>query len=239
MRPLPATSPRSRWLPTLAAFLLAGLCLLLGQWQWGKAERKQAQGRLYAQAGGLPELDWAGAQMLGVTALYRRVHLEGEFIWSYRVWLDNRVRAGRAGYHLVVPLHLTQGDIVLVNRGWRPVGADRQRLPELRSPSGRQQVVGILVPAQGRYLELGGLPDTGRLWQNLDMARYRAWFDAGLPDLLLLETGTARDGLVRDWPPPDLGAERNRAYAVQWLTLAVLSLGLWGYFSLWNRGRAQ
>lgn len=225
---------RPRWLPPLAAVLLAVLCLVLGRWQWDKADHKQAQGRLYHLAGGMPELDWAGAQMLGAAAHYRRVHLEGEFIWSYRIWLDNRVQAGRAGYHLVVPLHLEQGQVLLVNRGWRPVGVDRSRLPEVPLPAGRQRVVGILAPAQGRYLELSGLPDTGRLWQNLDMARYRAWFDAGLPDLLLLETSGAGEGLVQDWPPPDLGAERHRAYAVQWFALAALSLGLWGYFSWWK-----
>ena len=34
------------------------------------------------------------------------------------------------------------------------------------------------------------------------------------------------DGLIRDWPRPDLGVEMHESYALQWYSLAALSVVL-------------
>jgi cytochrome oxidase assembly protein ShyY1 len=34
------------------------------------------------------------------------------------------------------------------------------------------------------------------------------------------------DGLVRDWSRPDAGVEKHESYALQWYSLAVLSIVL-------------
>jgi surfeit locus 1 family protein len=227
-------------MPTLAAVLFAVLTITLGQWQWGKAERKAILQASHDEGGRLAVLNWKEVEAMGEAALYRRVRLRGHFAFDYQVLLDNRVQAGRAGYHVVTPLRLDQGGAVLVNRGWLEAEADRRRLPQVAAPNGPQEVEGILVQAQGRYLELARGGDTGPVWQNLDMERYRAWFGgdsgAGLLDWLVLQTSPAGDGLVRDWPQPDLGIARHRSYAVQWFSLCALILGLWGYFVLVKRG---
>ncbi|NTV97257.1 MAG: SURF1 family protein [Thiobacillus sp.] len=228
---------RPFWLPTLATLLVAGLTILLGQWQWHKAETKAAQRAGYDRAMAEPVLSWDEARALGEAALYRRVRLQGEFAGEYQVWLDNRILQGRAGYHLVVPLRLEGGGAVLFNRGWRAAEAER-RLPAIATPAGRQTVEGILVHARSRYLELAPEQPVGGLWQNLDLDRYRAWYGNDLPDWLVLRTDMAGDGLVRDWPEPDAGIERHRAYAVQWFSLAALVVWLWFYFGLvkgWRR----
>ena len=38
------------------------------------------------------------------------------------------------------------------------------------------------------------------------------------------------DGVVRNWPPPDLGAARNYRYMLQWIAFAVVALALWTWF---------
>ena len=232
-------SARPVWLPTLAAVVFAALTATLGQWQWGKAEMKAARQASYDEGGRLPVLSWREAEGLGEAAFYRRVQLSGRFDVEYQVLLDNRVQAGRAGYHVIIPLRLEQGGVVLVNRGWREAGADRSQLPKVSAPGGPQVVEGMLVHAQGRYLELAKGMDAGPVWQNLDMDRYRTWFGersgTELPDLLVLQTSLARDGLVRDWPKPDLGIPRHRSYAVQWFSLCALIVGLWGYFVVVKR----
>jgi len=207
---------------------------MLGQWQWSKAETKTALAERYGQAGRLSTLNWAEAMALGDAALYRRVRLQGSFAAEFRILLDNRVSHGRAGYHAVVPMRLDPGGAVLVNLGWLPTG-DRRQLPEIVPPTGTQTVEGLLVPARARYLELADAGGAGRLWQNLDLARYRVWFGAELPDRLLLRTDSAADGLVRDWPAPDAGVAKHRAYAGQWFSLSGLSVGLWLYFAVLKR----
>lgn len=232
---------RPRWLPTLGAAVLAILTAILGQWQWGKAELKAARQAVYAEGGRQPVLAWREARALGPAATYRRVRVAGRFLGDYLVLLDNRVRAGRAGYHVLTPLALEGDGAVLVNRGWLAAAVDRRREPAVGTPAGPLELEGILVRAQGRYLELARDTGAGQVWQNLDLARYRAWLgvgETGLPDWLLMQTSPAADGLARDWPPPHLGLERHRAYAVQWYALCALTVGLWAYFVLVKRGRA-
>ncbi len=224
------SSARPPWLPTLAALLVAALTTSLGEWQSQRAETKQALGAMYERARQLPALNWAQVQAIGESARYRRLRISGEFDPAFQIWLDNRVHQGRAGYHLILPLRLDDGASLLVNRGWHAANADRGQLPSPATPSARQTLEGILIPAQSRYLELAQATPAEPVWQNLDLDRYRAWFDSSLPDWLLLQTSPADDGLTRDWPQPDVGVTRHRIYAAQWYSLAALSVGLWLYF---------
>jgi len=41
--------------------------------------------------------------------------------------------------------------------------------------------------------------------------------------LLLQQTSDTGDGLVREWPQPAVGSERNRGYAFQWYALAAMA----------------
>lgn len=230
---------RPVWLPTLAALCCAVLTAMLGQWQWHKAELKTALRAGYDRSASLPALAWGEVAALGEAALYRRVRLTGEFAAGYQILLDNRVLHGQAGYHVVVPMRLAGGAAVLVNRGWQAVG-DRSRLPVVGTPAGRQTVEGLLVHARSRYLELAAGAESGPVWQNLDLDRFRTWFGGDLSDWLLLQTPPASaDGLVRDWPAPDIGVARHRSYAVQWFSMSGLSVGLWLYFVVLKRWSAR
>lgn len=230
---------RPVWLPTLVAVVLAALTATLGQWQWGKAELKAARQAVYDEGERLPVLSWEEAVSLGTGAFYRRVRVSGRFLPDYMVLLDNRVQDGRAGYHVLTPLGVGQDVGVLVNRGWVEALGDRRQVPEVGTPAGEQTVEGLLVHAQGRYLELADGGEAGTVWQNLDLDRYRAWVGGPgggvLSDWLLLQTSSARDGLVRSWPKPDLGIARHRSYAVQWFSMCALVVGLWIYFVVVKR----
>lgn len=230
---------RPVWLPTLAAVVFAALTATLGQWQWRKAEVKAARQSVYDAGGRLPVLAWREAAALGEAALYRRVRVSGRFLADHRVLLDNRIQDGRPGYHVIVPLALAQGGILLVNRGWLAAAADRRQVPQVATPAGEQTLEGTLVHARTRYLELAPTGASGPVWQNLDLERYRAWLGglggADLPDWLLLQSSPAGDGLTRAWPQPDLGIARHRSYAVQWYAMCAVIVGLWAYFVLVRR----
>jgi len=48
--------------------------------------------------------------------------------------------------------------------------------------------------------------------------------------LVVTQPPAPPDGLARDWPAAESGAEKNEAYALQWYSLAALSLIL--FFAL-------
>ena len=93
------------------------------------------------------------------------------------------------------------------------------------------RIRGRINPTPARYLELGAtLPQRG-VWQNLDPARFAA--ASGLPVLPIVieQVDGPADGLVRDWPRPDAGADKHRIYMVQWFAFAALAAGLWAWFT--------
>ena len=163
--------------------------------------------------------------------LHRRVAAVGRFDDAHTVYLDNRVHGGVAGYHVLTPLRIAGGETaILVNRGWVATGRSRAQLPAVGVPAGRVRVEGLATDPDSRYVELASGSERGRVWQNLDFARYRALYGAPLQPVLLLQTTDTGDQLVRDWPRPDAGVAMHTSYAFQWYslaaTLAILWLGL-------------
>ena len=107
------------------------------------------------------------------TLRYRPVVATGEYLSSRQILIDNKVHSGRAGYHVVTPLALADGRIVLVNRGWIAQGASRSELPAAPAPSGVVSVQGrVAIPAAG-YLEFSAAAPAGPVWQNLDPGAHR------------------------------------------------------------------
>jgi len=225
---------RPRALPTLAAIVAIVVFVAAGNWQGRRMHEKEAlRAQLDAAAKADPialtalpsQSDWASLR-------YRPVVVTGEYDARRQIFVDNKVHAGRAGFHVVVPLVLPDGRAVLVNRGWIAQGASRAVLPDAPLPSGEVSVRGRLaLPAVG-YLELSAEAAPGAVWQNLDPGRFAvATGRAVLPVVVEVTTPPVPDdGLVRDWPAPDFGVEKHRIYMLQWYALAALAAGLWLFF---------
>ena len=230
---------RSPWIPLLAATAAIAVFVSAGNWQGRRMEEKErlrAQYEAAVREAPVP-LPSPGTAVDWEPWRYRPVRLEGEFDAAREIYIDNRVHAGRAGYHVVTPLRLGDGRVVLVNRGWVPQGQTRAELPSVSAPAGRVVVDGrINIPAAG-YLELDRQPPAGRLWQNLDPARFAAATGIAVPPIVVEATAPAGDAgpLVRAWPAPDFGVDKHRGYRMQWYALAALTAALCIFFLLRRR----
>lgn len=238
--PVPAASASGRLrppvLPTLAAVLAVALFVVAGNWQHGRMERKlalraQLDAATLVPPGSLPDdavwTDWR----------FRPVLLTGRFDAGRQILIDNKVEAGRVGYHVVTPLLLADGRAVLVDRGFVAGGVTRDVLPLVPPPAGAVTLRGrINIPPAG-YVELQRAAAQGVVWQNLDPLRFGQV--SGLPVLPVvieqLEPLGADDRLARRWPAPDLGVDKHRIYMVQWYVFALLVGGLWLWFTLRRR----
>lgn len=230
---------RPRALPTLATLVAVAVFVSAGNWQRGRMQQKEALRAEFAAAAVMPPAPLP----LGVTDWsawrYRNVVVHGRYDAGRQILIDNRVQAGRVGYHVVAPLVLDDGRTVLVNRGWVAAGADRQALPLVPPPVGAVTVTGrLVVPTRG-YLELRRDVLVGAVWQNLDPARFASVTGIAVVDVAIEQSpeGAPADGLVRAWPAPDTGIDTHRIYMVQWYSFAVLAVGLWAWFH-WHRPHA-
>jgi surfeit locus 1 family protein len=169
---------------------------------------------------------------------FRLVETTGHYDADRQILVDNRVHAGRVGYHVVTPLAIADGRVVLVNRGFVQGGPTRDALPSAPPPSGEMRIRGRVNPAPGQYLELGAaLPQRG-VWQNLDPARYAAFTGLAVLPIVIEQIEGPADGLVRDWPRPDAGADKHSIYMMQWYAFAALAAALWAWFTFRRRRTA-
>jgi len=198
---------RPPWWALLLAACVCAAGIALGNWQQERASQKRALG-----AAQKPET------------------LRGAFDAKYTVYLDNKLHRGRPGYHVVQPLRLAQGKHVLVNRGWAAAGASREQLPEVRTPAGEITVMGVRHERFARAYEPAGAKPEGKVWQNVAIEQFAAWSGLALERYVIEQhsalDGGPPDGLIRDWPRAGAGHEKNEMYALQWYSLAVLSIVL-------------
>ena len=222
---------RPRLVLTLAAIAAVTACVVAGNWQQSRMHAKEALRAQFDAAtraapvalASLPAAaDWAALR-------YRSVTATGEYLAQRQIFIDNKVAAGRAGFHVVTPLALGDGRVVLVNRGWIAQKASRAALPDAPPPPGLVTVRGRIAIPAADYLELQPETTSGSIRQNLDPARFAA--TTGLAVLPAVVEATAApvpdDGLVRDWTAPDFGIETHRIYMVQWYAFALLAIVLW------------
>lgn len=222
---------RPRWWGFLLAAAGCAAGVSLGNWQHVRAaERRTAFEQMESAARG-PAIQLHGATTDTARLARRRVAVAGEFLPRFTVLLDHRLHRGRPGYHVVQPLRVAgSGTHVLVLRGWIAAPPRRDRLPEIITPAGSVRVEGIALERLPQYLEPHGAAAACRpgtepcLWQNLKIDAFATWAGIALAPVMIEQGSELPDGLGRDWERAEAGFRKNEMYALQWYSLAALSL---------------
>lgn len=230
---------RARGIVVLAAAVIAAaVTARLGVWQLSRAAEKEAlQASLDSRGAASPlaAADLARSADEAAAQHHRRITLEGRWIGGRTIYLDNRPMDGRAGFYVVTPLALADGDAVLVQRGWVPRdAADRSRVPQVATPEGMVRIEGRIAPPPSRLFELGA-EQQGAIRQNLDLDAFGRESGLRLRPLSVQQTeapGAPADGLLRRWPAPAVDVHKHYGYAFQWFALASLISGLYVWFQL-------
>lgn len=226
-------SRRRFWLLNAAAAAGFVATLALGAWQMSRAGEKLALQAAIGQRQAMPAL--AQRELLAGPSLpdvvHRAVVLRGSWMTRHTLFLDNRQMRGKPGFYVVTPLKLEGSDsAVLVERGWVQRNfLEREKLPAIQTPEGEVEVRGRLAPPPAKLYEFTGAA-SGPIRQNLDLARLRAETGLALLGLAVQQTGAPSEGLLREWPQPASGVERNYGYAVQWWALSILIAILYVWF---------
>lgn len=215
-------SPRP--VPTLAAVGMVALTLWLSHWQTTRGDEKAERQRLLESRAVAPQVEVTGVSGFSDAWLFRRVKAQGAFQPEGQLFIDNRQHGGRAGFHVITPLLLASGDVLLVNRGWVARSEAYPAPPEVPVPRGAQQVEGLATLPPRRFVELSADVVAGRVWQNLSIERYAALSARPVVPVVVL---AATPGLVPVEERPDAGEAKHREYALTWLSLAITTVVLW------------
>lgn len=218
---------------TLATALLLPLLVALGQWQLQRGAQKAGLQAQWTVQAALPPLLIGPGDLPDLRATPgRRLLVRGDWDTGRQILLDNQVVGGQAGYQVYTPLRLADGHAVLVNRGWLPGGARRDVAPDVHLVSRTTLVAGSAAPPPSsgplaRQAMDATLGDGLLRVQQLDIDALSQRLGLTLAPWTLRLDPTAPDGYLRHWQTPGLGAERHRAYALQWFLFAVLLVGLY------------
>lgn len=224
---------------TVLALIVIVIMVQLGNWQLSRAREKEARQEKLDTLSHQPAVSLPPDLVKLEDFQYRKTEVQGMYLPEYTVYLDNKIYRGVAGYHIITPLKIGSGPMcVLVNRGWVAADHDRSRLPDITTPSEPVLVSGVATAATQKTLELSKEMVSGRVWENLDLERYRNATGLQLQPVMILQQDNVKDGLVRDWARPDLGIGKNLGYAFQWFAMALAVLIIYLVLSV-KRERIQ
>lgn len=214
------------------ALVVLGLAVFvsLGYWQLGRAHEKQALFDAFMQ-GSQDTVDATGLGF-GELARYQHVRLRGAYDATRQILLDNMPSVtGRPGYRVLTPFERADGrGWVLVDRGWVPLGATREDLPDVTVGVREREVSGILdvLPIPGMRVGPAAAPGSAD-WPRVLLFPTEADVESALgvdveSRIVLLDAG-APDGFERKWRPAlGFGPERHLGYAIQWFAFALVAM---------------
>jgi surfeit locus 1 family protein len=230
--PLPkikSESSLSRISLLLLTFLFICLFTSLGFWQLSRAQQKKILLKSFAEK---TKTTLPVKNMNSTTDLrFYRAKLEGSFDNQHTFLLDNKIFHGKVGYAVYTPFNAKGLKApILVNRGFVPMGVNRQTLPVINSIEGNVNFEGMLnlPPA---YVSLGPILEPGsNHWPlrvefiNLEEMTQLMGVDHALfPYIISLEP-TSQFAYPIEWQIVTMGPERHLGYAVQWFALALTLL---------------
>ena len=157
---------------------------------------------------------------------FTRIEVMGYFDSKGEILIDNIKQDGKAGYHVLTPLKIENSDkVIIINRGWVPLGRDRNTLPEISIADGLVTIKGMLSPPRSKPpLILGKLDTSSRVWLYFDAEKYAEKFNYRLLPLVVLQDADDAGGFVRKWPEYDARVSMHVGYAIQWYVFALIVL---------------
>jgi surfeit locus 1 family protein len=226
--------------PTLMAVPAFLVLVGLGVWQLERLHWKEGLIAAREAAVAAPTIDVPHSAVEAAAMAFRHVRATGGFLNDREFFLGASDEAGTTGFHVIAPLRLADGKLLLVDRGWIP--------GNLKDPATRRagELDGI-VTVEG-LLRLGAsgkpswfVPDNRcdiNYWFWTDIAGMASCF--GLENVLpfTVDAGPApnpggypRGGVTRVALPND-----HLQYAITWFALAI---GLAVIYVLYHRGLAK
>jgi surfeit locus 1 family protein len=245
----PATGRKGSVAKAVLAMLAIFLIVLfagLGTWQvqrlqWKLALIERVNTRVHATPVAPPDAArWA--QVSKESDEYRHVRLAGHFLYEYSTPVQAVSELG-AGFWLVTPLCVSDGTIVLVNRGFIPAADNKPGRYPARRANGNP-CAGTSGPAHSltgllRIAEPGGgflreNDPTNNRWFSRDVAGIAA--TRGLTKVAPFFVDAARGQDPAGAPEHPVGGltvisfqNNHLVYAITWYALALMVAGAWWY----------
>ncbi len=231
----------SKWAGYFAvALVFAVACVALGNWQMSRRNEVVANiAKITANYSGTP-VDYqsvaADFNHLDPAKEWTQVTMKGTYLTADQRVVRNRPLNGAPGYEVLVPLKLENGDTVIIDRGWLPIGNREAGHPDVvpQPQAGTVTVVARLRPPEPQ-LDRGA--PAGQI-ASIELNDYAAGLNypikTGAYGQLAAESPAAAVNPV-SFPAPSIDEGSHLSYALQWICFGVLAFVGFGYAARMQR----
>ncbi len=173
----------------------------------------------------------------------------GEYVHDMEILRRSRTYGGAAGWHVLTPLSLEGGEMLLIDRGWVPYDQDSPPVEIAAPPAGTVTVTGHLEATMTPPVGFGASfaprdPESGpvRATFYVDLPRLEREQMPGLLRGAWLQLHEQEPAQAGDFPLPamqeaELDEGPHLGYAFQWFSFAAV--GIVGYWFLMRRVLAE
>ncbi len=194
----------------------------LGLWQLRRLDEKQTFNSRVTEHTNADVMPLGSSPLEGSAdeLSYRRVSAGGTYLSTPQFEVVNVSQGGTTGRDVVNALQLTDGTLIIVNRGFVPTGS-----PVPAPPVGEVEVLARLK--EGQAARTGQPADDGSQElteiRRVDLAALRQQFDQPLAPMYLelLESAPAEPSNVAPVAFPELSDGPHLSYAVQWAIFSI------------------
>ncbi|RZM75570.1 hypothetical protein C3B51_18485 [Pseudoalteromonas rubra] len=219
----------SAYCSVLAVGVVVCTCLALSVWQWQRAAQKTHL--IEKRQSDQSPLEFnALADLQNPSALEGKLFRVRGYFDTSRFWLlDNQILNGAPGYDVVTLFRPVYGESwLVVNLGFIPATHSRAVLPEISLPSELQTVDVEFKIGKWAGFTLAAQPDLNvtqpELLQYLDHAFFVAQTRRPIASALAYASRPVVSNIQPHYEAVVMGPEKHRAYALQWLLLAVAAV---------------
>lgn len=231
---------RHWWWTTLLVFASIGLCIRLGIWQLDRQTQQNAFNAHMVAVQAAPVLQLEGNSFdIDLSQMeYRAVQAQGVYDFDHQVAIRNQVWTqswgDEPGYALLTPLALSDGNAVLVERGWIPSQYNTPESWRQFDDPGTVTVEGIIRVPLIKPEMGGGLPDPTlapgqtRLdfWNLVHIERLQRQIPYPLLEIYIQQTPDAANTRLpyRFVTQNESNGTPHLGYAMMWFFFAALLL---------------
>jgi surfeit locus 1 family protein len=218
---------------TLFVLVGAMICVRLGIWQLDRLAQRRAFNAHYLESTTTSPLILKTAPVDDLTTMeYRIITVSGVYDPVHQVVLRNQYHDNQPGYFLLTPLALSDGTLIMIERGWIPSsGNDNPSDWHKYDQPGEVTITGIIRLGQTQP-EVGGQPDpelaAGQtrldFWNIINLERLAKQ----MPGKLLMVFVQPNPEPIPSAPPYpfqptiEISEGPHFGYAMQWFTFAAL-----------------
>ena len=211
---------KPRWLAlTLFLLILIYLFIRLSNWQFDRYDQRVLRNESTNVALSLAPKKIDSVSQMSDLKQWEKIELTGSYLSDQSKLVRKQYLENNLGFWVITPFKLQNGENILVNRGWIPIGSSassNQSIP--LAPVGTVNLEGYLQSFDESITQPKDLP-----LNQVNTIDYK-YFESEIANnfYVQLAKSSPMDNQVAIIPLPELSNGPHFSYAIQWILFALL-----------------